>query len=210
MDSNNISLLALIVTIIGWLYTAFQQKRILEMQIKADKEKEHRNELQEKLSKVYALLADYAKLSQLYRFRSQFSANLVVDDNGNPIPESPEKFKIDEKYFVTNEKMDEAFKQMKGFDIISLLNQTKATILINSEEVNDILAELDPTNHLNEQLKKLYFRTIYQYDILIENPQNWSMLHTPVNVFNLITEQTQIRRELRNEIDIIVRRKFNL
>src|SRR5574338_346379 len=87
------SLLALVVTVIGWWYTGDQQKKLLALQIKAEKEKEIRGDLQVKITKVDSLLNNYAKLSQLYRFRSNFSSLAAKDENGNYILETPEKFK---------------------------------------------------------------------------------------------------------------------
>ena len=70
---NTVPLLALLITIIGWFYTGYQQKKLLDMQRKSDIESEFRNELQEKVLKVHAHLDKFARLNDLWRRKAGFS-----------------------------------------------------------------------------------------------------------------------------------------
>lgn len=206
MDANTIPLIALLVTIVGWIYTASQQKKILEIQIKAEKEREFRNELQEKVSKVYNYLDQYANLNSLWRLKSRFSFVLPNDENEKFNPEDKEKFKVIEKYFLSDQEEVEAIKQLKGVDLDSFINQTKVSILMDLSKINDILAEIDTTKGLTDGFRNLYLKTIDRFDIIYKNPQGWTPC-TFYEFYELLENASKMRIELRSQLNMIINDK---
>ena len=203
---NTVPLLALLITIIGWFYTGYQQKKLLDMQRKSDIESEFRNELQEKVLKVHAHLDKFARLNDLWRRKAGFSFIVAQDENGKVIPASKDKIKINEKYFLSDEDEIEAVIQMEGVTFDSLISRTKLTILLETGEIHDILAEIDDTKGLNKQLVELNIVSIYEFKSLYKNPQNWNR-DTPEVFFNMLHKATETRQELRNQLDKIVKEK---
>jgi hypothetical protein len=200
-------LITLLVTIIGWYFIWYQQKKLLKLQSEAKIENEFRDELREKVSKVHAHLDDFAKLISLWRLKSGFSFIAVKDENGDPIPIGGNKIKVGEKYFYSNEDDIEALRQMNGTTIESLIQQTKLTISMAESEINDILAEIDSTNKLNQKMEELWIQSVYMIDKLYKNSNNWN-IDTPIYFSSQMKEATTIRRDLRSQLDKAVREKI--
>lgn len=99
---NAIPLLSLLVTIIGWFYTAYHQRRILERQIVAEKDKER--------NKIYISQT----LSEISMLRKWFNEGYALVPSGEKPLRDSEKEEIKRRYkkWIANEEVDDIAKSL--------------------------------------------------------------------------------------------------
>ncbi len=124
------------------------------------------------------------------------------------ILDKDEKFQLVFRYFQSDADLTEALVKMKGEPLDKLIAQSKLKILFDSVEVNEILAELDPSNKINEKFDKLWAKTVWEYDRIYKNQRSWDFVRTPIDIALIFRDSEIMRLELRSDIRKLVEEKI--
>ena len=184
------------------------QRKVLERQIQADKDKEKRLLLYEKYNRILRHIEEFAKVTQLYRLKSGMTSQVVKDENGNYIPGEDGRFKVDKRYFQSDPEILQAIKDIQGADLVTLISHQKVIVHNSEGEVLDLVMEIDPTGEIKQLFTDLWRVSIYEIGILEKHAEALGFDYVVTNLVRFYKEAEEIRINIREKLKLALERQL--
>lgn len=157
-----------------------------------------RLEKKEKAEKIGSFLADYAELTELFRFFARREGWIVQDEEGDFVKDEAGRYITEERNLVPKERYDSAMQALQGTDLKGAVAQKVVNIRLKSGEMFDLADQLDPSKNLRSKLGDLHLWTVSSLELRLEQEEAQGEDYDAL--VDALQRAVQTRREARAEL----------
>jgi hypothetical protein len=129
-----------------------------------------RSQSEQRVKILEGILEDYQALQDLFRNYGIFSANVVFDEEGNPVADGPDRYKVEYKILEPIPENMEAIKKYLGdIELDEKVNQTIVKIKLSGSKIKDTAHLLDSSGKLEKDFNELYLSSVYRMEQILKS-----------------------------------------
>jgi hypothetical protein len=184
-----------------WFITAFVGAGLVKLiDLAASRYSDRRTRTEKQITILLEHIAQFGRLTELFKFYATYSAKNIRDANGQFIPGESGRYVQERKILEPEPRFEAAIQALQGTDIKSAIAQSIAALRLSSPEAIDTAMEIDPSGDLRKEFNDLYSAAVWRNEIILDEKDEVNLDTKFLQLIEALKMAEEKRQTLRAKV----------